>query len=94
MARMRDPRDAQHGAKDELEDLTVADMNVEGMPWYRPELKMGQESAPKNPHPERMTPKETFHWALGAVGAGLLIVAAFGLAGFLFIEFCIHIWFR
>ncbi len=92
MARTRDPRDGTKGDRDELEEWTVADMNVEGMPWYRPE--QGRERAPKNPRPERMTPRETFHWALGAVGAGLLIVSAFGLAGFLFIQFCIHVWFR
>ena len=94
MAKTRDPRDKDEGAKDELEELTVADMNVEGMPWYRPELKTGDAQGKKNPHPTRLTPRETFHWAVGALGAGLLVVAAFGLAGFLFIEFCIHVWFR
>lgn len=94
MAKTRDPRSGDEGAKDELDEMTVADMNVEGMPWYRPELKPKDAQGAKNPHPTRMTSRETFHWTLGALGAGLLVVAAFGLAGFLFIEFCIHVWFR
>ena len=94
MAKTRDPRSGNEGAKDELDEMTVADMNVEGMPWYRPELKPKGARGAKNPRPTRFTTRETFHWAVGALGAGLLVVAAFGLAGFLFIEFCIHVWFR
>ncbi len=46
------------------------------------------------PPAEQLSGKALMRYMFSAVGAGLLIVAAFGLAGFLFIEFCVHAWFR
>lgn len=71
------------------EDHVVAPMNVEGMPWYSP-----GESVPRNPEAEPLTGKNLWRYAFSAVGAGLLIVILFGLAGAAFIWFCIHLWFR
>lgn len=83
--------------KDDLEqykDITVADMNVEGMPWYtkRPkdsDLSFGTSSAPE----ETLTPKETRRLIANALVAALLIGGVFLLAIFLFLLFCVTIWF-
>ncbi len=77
----------------EDEGRTIADMNVEGMPWYVPgddDRSMGRD---RSAH-EQMTDEQlrTYRWA--AVKAGLLVVLVFGLAFFLFLLFCDFIWFR
>ncbi len=71
------------------EDRAVADMNVEGMPWYRE-----GRPAPKNPDAEPMSRRNLWRYTLSAVGAGLTIVFVFGLAAAAFIWFCINVWFR
>lgn len=82
------PMQADEHPEDE-DDRTVADMNVEGMPWYRAEKPM-----PKNPNAEEISKKNLWRYAFSAVKAGLLIVFVFGLLGALFIFFCTNIWLR
>ena len=67
---------------------TIADMNVEGMPWYVPQR-------PESPPGEkiRLTAKEQRAMTWGALKAGLLIAAVFGTVYFLFILFCTKVWF-
>ena len=52
-------------------------MNIEGMPWYKPE-------APDRPadgrEPESMTKEEARMYTLAAVKAGLTIASVFGIA--------------
>lgn len=67
----------------------VAPMNLEGMPWYDP-----RDPLPPNPHAEPLTGRNLWRYAFSAVGAGLLIVLAFGLGGAALIWFCVNIWFR
>ena len=73
---------------------TIVDMNVEGMPWYvRGRYKNpGIQESGKTPEPLTKEQMRAYKWA--AVRAGLLIIAVFGLAFFLFIAFCDFIWFR
>lgn len=82
--------------KDDLEqykDITVASMNVEGMPWYdkrKPEdtVSSGVSGAPE----EKLTPKETRWLIFHAVAASLFVGGIFLFAIFLFLLFCVHVW--
>ena len=70
---------------------TIASMNVEGMPWYRPERK----GAPGvGPAPAPMTRQETRLFTWGAVKAALLVVGVMCLGLVLFVLFCQFVWFR
>ncbi len=80
------PEERQDSSED---DRVIADMNIEGMPWYR-----AQETGPRNPNAEPMSKRNLWRYALSAVGAGLLIVMAFGLLGALFIWFCTNVWLK
>ena len=69
----------------------IAPMNVEGMPWYRPE-------APGDRPPDPgtgggLSPEERRMVDWGAVRTGLLIFAVFALAFLLFLLFSDYVWF-
>lgn len=68
----------------------VANMNVEGMPWHLSSKPLYEES--KEPVPE-LDKKELRRLALSATLGGLLVGAVFLIAIFLFILFCVYIWF-
>lgn len=77
-------------AKQIFEDdgRTIADMNVEGMPWYLdPAEKTQGEKV-------RLSPAETRAAMWGAFRATLLVVAIFAGVFALFILFCDNIWFK
>lgn len=96
--------------KEELPDYTVANMDVDGMPWNtkNPWMFPGKPGQPEKKHPMTMSPeeevsepihepmskKETRFLAWTALKASLMVAGVFGLAGFLFILFCVYIWFR
>ena len=71
---------------------TVADMNVEGMPWYVPKGNRAPEADGAERTPLSREELRTYRWA--AVKAGLLVVFVFGAVFGLFIAFCDFIWFR
>ena len=72
---------------------TIANMNVEGMPWYnrfdadRPERDPNAEQTPLTEAQQRM-----YTWA--AIKAGLFVVLVFAVVFGLFIAFCDFVWFR
>ncbi|MCR4960901.1 MAG: hypothetical protein K6A74_05560 [Lachnospiraceae bacterium] len=68
---------------------TVADMNIDGMPWYNPKKR---ESA-ANPVSE-LSPKEAFEVTKGVLAAALAVGAVFVVVFLLFILFCVFVWFR
>lgn len=98
--------------KEELPDYTVADMDLEGMPWNsrRPwqilpgdpakqrKQRIPETDREENPflsqQQEPMTGEERRGMVWMALKASLAIAAVFGIAGFLFILFCIFIWLR
>ena len=87
---MAGKNEKKRGSQDD--GRTIAPMNVDGMPWHRGNAApVRDENAPPA---EKMTFRQTVRYTFSAVGAGLLIVAAFGAAAWLFIEFCIHVWFK
>lgn len=68
----------------------IANMNVEGMPWYQ---KKAKDAKPQKPALD-LTPEETRAAIRGMLKAAMLIAGAF-IGGFLlFILFCVFIWFR
>lgn len=68
----------------------IADMNVEGMPWYRRNAKRTQSKQP----PLDLTPGETWAAIRGMLKAAMLIAGAFIGAFLLFILFCVFVWWR
>ena len=69
----------------------IADMNVEGMPWYHKDEKRN----PKGKKYTRYTKEQTRFIILGTLKAALLIAGAFLGAIFLFILLlCIVAWIR
>lgn len=72
------------------EEIKVADMNVEGMPWHVPAKLINTEM--ENPI-EPLSRKETFKLMFGALGAALVVGIIFLIVFFLFILFCLTIWF-
>ncbi len=71
---------------------TIANMNVEGMPWYS-EQKNKPENKGKNDFTD-LTLKEKRAMMRGILGAALLIAALFLLVFFLFILFCSYVWLK
>jgi len=67
----------------------VADMNVEGMPWYDPRHRDADitEGTPLSKAELR-----AYRWA--AVKAGLLVALVFGTAFLLFLLFADFVWLR
>ncbi len=68
---------------------TVANMNVEGFSWYRPEQTDGM------PKPQSEWTGDQTRAAIGGIlKAALLICAIFAAGYFLFILFCDKVWLR
>lgn len=79
--------------KKDFEDdgRVIANMNIEGTPWYvADEVKNGATSQVHT----TPTRKETFHLIKGALTAGLMIGFIFVAAFLIFILFCTQIWLR
>lgn len=68
----------------------IADMNVEGMPWYRKKQPWDNP----NQAPLNLSKKETFYAIMGMIKASLLVGGAFIGAYLLFVLFCYFIWWR
>lgn len=74
---------------------TIASMNVEGMPWYRPErpdLPPVQKDG-KNPA-DGLTRRQMRMYTASALKAGLLVTLVMCLGIVLFVAFCVYVWFR
>lgn len=91
---MRRRRDS--AARPEWDDgRTIADMNAEGMPWYRPD-RPGAPSGARDGRPdgERMTREQLGMFTWGALKAALLVVGVLCAFLVLFVLFCQFVWFR
>lgn len=71
----------------------IANMNVEGMPWYKgmPDTLGG--TAKEQP-PIELTAKEKRAMMRGVMSAALLITFIFVAVFALFICFCVFVWFK
>ena len=79
---------------DDDDGRVIANMNVDGMPWYMRDTKVKATKEGSGSDFSDLTKGETREIVKGAVKAGLLIGGIFILACFLFILFCIFIWFK
>ena len=70
----------------------IADMNVDGMPWYM-EKSPDAVDTPPGYEPYQMTKEEGRAYTWAAIKAGLVIVMVFGLIYFFFILFMDKFWF-
>ena len=79
--------------KEQFEDdgRTIANMDVEGMPWY--DRRQRREGQPPSDGRAQMTKEEQRMYTWAAIKAGLVIVLIFGAAFGLFIAFCDFVWF-
>ncbi|MED9904409.1 MAG: hypothetical protein UFG06_09505 [Lachnospiraceae bacterium] len=71
---------------------TVADMNVEGMPWYAPAAQKGSGTGVENA-PLTLSRKEKAAMMKGVMTAALLVAFVFVAVFTLFILFCVFVWF-
>ncbi len=77
--------------KFEDDGRTIANMNVEGMPWYNPSKDMPKSSTSQNFGD--LSAKEKKAMMRGILAAALLVGAIFLGGAFLFILFCTKVWF-
>ncbi len=75
---------------DDDDGRSYADMNVDGMPWYRPK----QQSAPEKQEKIELSSEQGRSAMRGALLAALLVAGIFALVFFLFLLFCDVIWFK
>lgn len=77
---------------------TIADMNLEGMPWYNPATarQAGEEALTDEARSElsSLNGKETAAMIKGVMAAALLVGVIFIGVFFLFILFCKYVWLR
>lgn len=76
---------------------TIANMNVEGMPWYNPTLSDAFSKNAETPDvvkvSDDLTLKEKMAMTKGVLLAGLLVGGVFALGFTIFILFCVFVWF-
>ena len=75
---------------DDDDGRVIANMNVDGMPWYVDMAKKKQERTGDDPE---LTKEEMRYTMWGALKAGLLIAGVFVVGALIFILFCLHVWF-
>lgn len=83
---------------DDDDGRVIANMNVDGMPWSMRDVmsrrKKSDEKLQSSQDFSDLTKEETRELVKGAIKAGLLIGGVFLVGAFLFILFCLFIWFR
>ena len=77
----------------------VASMNVDGMPWYSHGKVAstgddGAEEKSLTDAPIKMTRRESIAFTFGVIKAALLVSLAFIGGLYLFILFCVNVWFK
>lgn len=77
---------------------TIANMNVEGMPWYNPgkseAVSDAAGSSDTSKPVEPLSAKETLYVASGVLKASLLVALVFVVAFTLFILFAVFVWLK
>lgn len=72
----------------------IANMNVEGMPWYKGIPDTSGASDSKKQVPIELTAQEKRAMMRGVMSAALLVTFIFVTVFALFIVFCIFVWFK
>ena len=74
---------------------TIANMNVEGMPWYNPAKNAPVEGLPESKAPKyEPNAKETLAIMGGILKAAMLVAVIFIVVFLLFILFCQFVWLK
>ena len=74
---------------------TIADMNVEGMPWYSPGGRLSRsERRQRKKKGEPLTKEESRYFTWGALKAALLVAGVMCGGIILFVWFCVAVWFK
>ena len=88
---------------DDDDGRTIANMNVDGMPWYQPSARQQRlrtddgpekDGSAKREEPLELTKEESRAMYWGMIKAALLICGIFILAALLFILFCLFVWLK
>ncbi len=72
----------------------IANMNVDGMPWYTDRSKEKSADTNNNNEEISLTKAEQRAMMRGVVLASLLVAGAFVLVGLAFVLFCVFVWFK
>jgi hypothetical protein len=78
---------------DDDDGRVIASMNVDGMPWYQRSERFDKHRREQASDFSDLTKEETREIVKGALKASLMIAGVFILAMFLFILFCLYVWF-
>ena len=84
----------KHAQYDDDDGRTIANMNVDGMPWYVARKGPEQPASQPDQEPLKLTVAERWAMLSGMLGASLLIALIFVVAAALFILFLEFIWSR
>ncbi len=84
-------KDKRRIEEPEDDGRTIANMNVDGMPWYTPP---GPDVQEKNGPGYQMSREERGAYIWAAVRSGLLILLVFAVVYFLFLLFCTQVWLK
>ncbi|NLN55841.1 MAG: hypothetical protein GX148_06035 [Clostridiales bacterium] len=79
---------------DDDDGRTVANMNVEGLPWYKKNRASGSDGESRNSEKIPLTKQESKALLKGVLSASFLVGAIFFGVIALFILFCIFVWFK
>ena len=79
--------------EEDEDEIVVAKMNVDGMPWYKPERT---DLPPENPNAPKdgLTRRQMRMYTASALKAGLLVAGVMCLGMVAFVAFCVFVWFR
>lgn len=70
------------------DNRVIVNMNVEGMPWYKPEANNNSNYYPK------LNFRQTCSFIWGALKAGLLVALIYSILSILVILFILKIWLK
>lgn len=90
----RNKRDPMSRLPEGDDGRTIANMNVEGMPWYRPEMPDAPATPSAAPKGDGLTRKQMRMYTASALKAGLLVTLVMCAGMVLFVAFCVFVWFR
>jgi hypothetical protein len=78
--------------EEEIDDgAPVADMNVEGMPWF---VRRRYKDRGARAEAPQLSPEEIKAYRWAAVKSALVVILVYGLVFFAFIAFCYFVWFK
>jgi len=73
----------------------ISNMNVDGMPWYAPQIPEVKQAENKAQEEKiKLTKRDEIALLWGVMKAALLVGAVFAVAFTIFILFCVFVWFK